>query len=140
MVLMPASAPNRVATSRSANARRRAPGKPVSRGNTLAMLLILAMLVGATLGRIHLERQTSRMGEEWRQTRERVTALEKQRDNLVMERESHTHGQYILARAREMGLGPPASGQVRRLSLTQAPAVPAPETTEDRSQAVAERR
>jgi cell division protein FtsL len=79
----------------------------------------LALLLGAALGRIYLERRTSVLRQDWDKERRQVETLNKERDNLLIERETFTNGNYIVARARDMGLGAPIPGQVRRISLDQ---------------------
>ena len=73
----------------------------------------LLALVG--LFRIHLQRRTAALGQEWEQRHGKLTIATQERQNLLMQREHLTDGDYILSRAGELGLGPPVPGQVRRM-------------------------
>lgn len=96
--------------------------KQVAREPQKFPIWILALVGGAMLvllGRVYLERETIRMGMEWEQKRRRLNALSRETENLRIERESYLRGDYILARAQQLGLVKSQPGQVRLMRSPQ---------------------
>ncbi len=94
------------------NRRRKAPARK-SFVSKIVWLLIIGLTLLSALGRVYLDRQTTKMALEWQKKHEQISVLKKEAENLRMEQEKYMSGEYILRNARILGLRPSEPGQVR---------------------------
>ena len=102
----------------------RAPRKPRGRHGSgegrkgyLATILVLACILLPLLARVHLDRETLRQGRAWEARKAELRDLIQKTENLRVERESYLRGDYVRARAAQLGLRPALPGQVRFMTL-----------------------
>ncbi len=84
--------------------------------NFVIFVIVVLLLIGS-LGKIYLDRKTTKMRLEWGKTNNKFIITKKEYANLKMEQEEHMQGQYILFWAREkLNLRPSDPGQIRLMS------------------------
>ena len=76
-------------------------------------ILLFVMMVALT--RVYLDRQATTIGIQWEEKRHQMHRLQREIDNLRMDRERYMRGDYILIRARNIGLRPTHPSQVRTI-------------------------
>ena len=100
------------------NGRRRR-GSQDNRKGYLATILVLACILLPLLARIHLDRETLRQGRAWESNKAELRDLIQKTENLRVERESYLRGDYVRARAAQLGLRPALPGQVRFMTVQE---------------------
>ncbi len=93
--------------------RRYRPRPSSGLGTKLVGFIVLTMLVGSAIGKIYLDRQSIKMGTTWQELHDKLTALEKEAENLRIDQERLMSGDHILGEARKFDLRPSEPGQVR---------------------------
>ena len=78
--------------------------------------IVVVFLLAGALGKVYFDRQTKKMVREWQKVYEQLSILKKETENLKMERERHTSGNYILREAEKLELRPSEPGQVRTMN------------------------
>ena len=89
--------------------------RPAPRGQFLYVLIVAALVAGFCVARFYLQRRTLALGIQWEQQHRELQVVVKEQENLRMERETYTTGDYITGRAKELNLNLPLPGQVRRM-------------------------
>lgn len=117
-------------TPLNTSAKRGRKARAPSRTPLLFAIVVAGLVMLICLARIHFERRTMQMGLDWEAHHKEYSALLKERDNLLMEREGLSDGRYIISRARQMDLAAPLPGQRRRMPAP-APALAARDSQRD---------
>ena len=95
--------------SRRSGRRKRKPGRP----GYLKFIGLLGIAMFVALGRIYLDRRTAEFAKEYNDRDRELDQLSREIANLSTERERYMRGDYILPRARRMGLRLTPPEQVR---------------------------
>lgn len=86
------------------------------RRNYLPLLGALGWILLVFLGKVKLQNTAKQIGMDWEKKNRQLQSLNLEIENLRVEREHYLSGEYIYARAAELGLRPPEPGQVRLMT------------------------
>ncbi len=94
--------------------RSKSQSAPKSFFDNFVIFVIVVLLLVGSLGKIYLDRKTTKMRLEWGKINNKFIITKKEYANLKMEQEEYMQGQYILFWAREkLNLRPSDPGQIR---------------------------
>lgn len=109
--------------------------KPVARRNAvLPWRMLFLVAVGGAMGLafVWLQSGLQTVSSKLQAQQRQMVMHQEELENLRMQLETYTSGEYILRESRKLGLHPPMPGQVRRVNI-HIPGVPAPASQTDDS-------
>ncbi|MCJ8329772.1 MAG: hypothetical protein HRT89_10370 [Lentisphaeria bacterium] len=82
----------------------------------LMVFLLFAIVMLAGIAKVYINGKTNTLRLHSEKTQLEVDIILKERNNLLLEKETYMGGKYILNKARAMGLQPPLPLQVRKMA------------------------